>query len=104
MEAILTGEPIPADRAYALGLVSRLVEPGEAVAEARRLADQITQCAPLAVWESRAVVRAAASEDDETLKQMTDAAIACGDARRRTSRRASRRSSRSVHRCGRAAR
>ena len=28
MEAILTGEPIPADRAYALGLVSRLVEPG----------------------------------------------------------------------------
>ena len=30
MEAILTGEPIPAERAYALGLVSRLVEPGEA--------------------------------------------------------------------------
>jgi len=24
------------------------------------------------VWESRAVVRAAASEDDETLKKMTD--------------------------------
>ena len=42
MEAILTGEPIPAERAYALGLVSRLVEPGEALAEARRLADQIT--------------------------------------------------------------
>ena len=30
MEAILTGEPIPAERAHALGLVSRLVEPGEA--------------------------------------------------------------------------
>ena len=43
MEAILTGEPIPAERAYALGLVSRLAEPGQAVAEARRLADQITQ-------------------------------------------------------------
>ena len=53
MEAILTGEPIPAERAYDLGLVSRLVEPGEAVAEARRLAEQITPCAPLAVWESR---------------------------------------------------
>ena len=39
MEAILTGEPIPAERAYDLGLVSRLVEPGEAVAEARRLAE-----------------------------------------------------------------
>ena len=75
MEAILTGEPIPAERAYALGLVSRLVEPGEALAEARRLADQITPCAPLAVWESRAVVRAAAYEDDETLKAMTDEAI-----------------------------
>ncbi len=67
MEAILTGEPIPADRAYALGLLSRLVEPGEAMAEAVRLADQITACAPLAVWESRAIVRAAASEDDEAL-------------------------------------
>jgi enoyl-CoA hydratase len=76
MEAILTGEPIPAERAYQLGLVSRLVEPGEAENEARRLADQITTCAPLAVWESRAVVRAAAYEDDETLKRMTDAAMA----------------------------
>ena len=75
MEAILTGEPIPAERAHALGLVSRLVEPGQAVDEARRLADQITQCAPLAVWESRAVVRAAAFEDDETLKRMTDEAM-----------------------------
>ena len=75
MEAILTGEPIPADRAYALGLVSRLVEPGEALAEARRLAEQITLCAPLAVWESRAVVRAAAYEDDETLKRMTNKAM-----------------------------
>jgi enoyl-CoA hydratase/carnithine racemase len=76
MEAILTGEPIPAQRAYDLGLVSRLVEPGEAVAEARRLADQICANAPVAVWESRAVVRAAAFESDETLKAMTDKASA----------------------------
>ena len=75
MEAILTGEPIPADRAYALGMISRLVEPGEADAEALRLAEQVTRCAPLAVWESRAVVRAAAGEDDETLKRMTDKAM-----------------------------
>ena len=75
MEAILTGEPIPAERAYALGLLSRLVEPGEAVDEAHRLARQITACAPLAVWESRAIVRAAATEDDETLKRMTDEAF-----------------------------
>jgi enoyl-CoA hydratase len=72
MEAILTGEPIPAERAYQLGLVSRLVAPGEAVTEALRLADQITACAPLAVWASRKVVLAAAYEDDETLKQLTN--------------------------------
>ncbi len=36
MEAILTGEPIPAERAYHLGLVSRLVAPGEAMNTARR--------------------------------------------------------------------
>ena len=72
MEAILTGEPFTAERAYQLGLVSRLVAPGEAVNEARRLAGQITACAPLAVWASRKVVLAAAYEDDETLKDMTN--------------------------------
>lgn len=75
MEAILTGEPIPAPRAYELGLVSRLVEPGEATVEAMRLADQITANAPLAVWESRKVVLASADQDDETLKKMTNSAM-----------------------------
>ena len=75
MEAILTGEPIPAERAFSLGLVSRLVEPGEALAEAGRLAEQITACAPLAVWASREVVMASAWADDETLKKMTDRAF-----------------------------
>ena len=73
MEAILTGEPIPAERAYALGLVSRLVEPGEAARRGPPAGRPDHRCcAPLAVWESRAVVRAAADEDDETLKRMTE--------------------------------
>lgn len=76
MEAILTGEPIQAERAYNLGLVSRLVAPGEAEAEARRLAAQITANAPLAVWASRQVVLAAAYEDDETLKALTNTEFA----------------------------
>lgn len=76
MEVILTGEPLPAERAFHLGLVSRLVAPGEATAEAGRLAEQITACAPMAVWESRKVVLAAAYEDDDTLKRMTDQAMA----------------------------
>lgn len=75
MELILTGEPLSAARAHELGLVNRLVEPGQATEEALRLAGQITAAAPLAVWESRKVVLAAATEDDETLKKMTDAAM-----------------------------
>jgi enoyl-CoA hydratase len=75
MELILTGEPLSAERAHQLGLVNRLVEPGEATAEAMRLAGQITAAAPLAVWESRKVVLAAATEDDDTLKRMTDEAM-----------------------------
>lgn len=76
MEAILTGEPIPAQRAYELGLVSRLTEPGRAVDEAMALAEQVTACAPLAVYESRAIVLAAPTHDDETLKRMTNEAFA----------------------------
>lgn len=76
MEAILTGEPIPAPRAYDLGLVSRLTDDGEAFAEAERLADQITACAPLAVWESRAIVNAASTRSDDELIDMSNRAIA----------------------------
>jgi enoyl-CoA hydratase len=75
MEAILTGEPIPAQRAYELGLISRLVEPGAALDEALALAERITACAPLAVWESRRIVLASAYADDETLKTMTNEAF-----------------------------
>ena len=65
MEAILTGEPFTAERAFELGLVSRLVEPGQAFDEAVRLAEQITASAPLAVYASRKVVLASAYEDDD---------------------------------------
>lgn len=76
MEAILTGEPIPAERAYQLGLVNRIVEPGQAEAEAFALAVKVCEAAPLAVWESRKVVLAADWADDDRLKRMTDEATA----------------------------
>ena len=76
MEAILTGEPIPAARAYELGLISRLVEPGHAEEAAMALALKICEAAPLAVWASRKVVLAAAWEDDETLIRMTNEGFA----------------------------
>ncbi len=56
MEMALTGEPIDGERAAVLGLVNRLTEPGEALAEARRLAAQIAANGPLAVAASKAVV------------------------------------------------
>jgi enoyl-CoA hydratase len=71
MEAILTGDPISAERAYQLGMVNQLVEAGEALEGAKALAGRITVNAPLAVWESRKVALAAQSSDDATLWRMT---------------------------------
>ncbi len=77
MDAILTGEPIDARRAFDLGLVSRLVESGtevpgkEVLDEALSVARQIVSAAPLAVRASRRVVLAAASEDDGTLRRVS---------------------------------
>ncbi|MEX2626539.1 MAG: enoyl-CoA hydratase-related protein [Ilumatobacteraceae bacterium] len=75
MEAILTGNPIPATRAHELGLVTRLVGPGEAFDEAVRLAHEIAANGPLAVRASREVVLAAHTSDDDILRAMTDRAM-----------------------------
>jgi enoyl-CoA hydratase len=75
MEAILTGEPFSGERAYQLGLVSRLAADGEAISEALALAAKICENAPLALWESRKIVRAADTEDEATLWAMTDAGM-----------------------------
>lgn len=72
METILTGEPLAAERAHALGLVNRLVGPGEALGEARLLAESICANAPLAVWASRKVVLASADGDFESLRALTN--------------------------------
>ena len=54
-ELVLTGDPMPASRAYELGFVNRLTEPGGALDGARQLAERICRNAPLAV---QACVRA----------------------------------------------
>ncbi len=41
LDLILTGRPVPAEEALQIGLVERLVEPGQALAEARQLARKI---------------------------------------------------------------
>jgi enoyl-CoA hydratase len=66
MECALTGDPITAARAEGFGLVNELVEPGEALAAALRLAARITANAPVAVRESRQIVLQAAESDEDT--------------------------------------
>jgi enoyl-CoA hydratase len=52
MEMAITGDPITAEDAFALGLVSRLVEKGEAAEVALQLAERVARNAPLAVAAS----------------------------------------------------
>ena len=75
MEVALTGDPIPAERAFQLGLVNELVEPGQALKGALELAERICANAPLAVRESRRIVLAAQTSDDDTLWRMTGEAF-----------------------------
>ena len=57
MEMMLMGEPIDAARALSIGLVTRLVEPQELLAEARRMADHLAGFAPFVPRTMKAMVQ-----------------------------------------------
>jgi enoyl-CoA hydratase len=76
MELALTGDPIDAARAHHFGLVNILVEPGQALHAAMGLARRIEANAPVAVRESRRVILAAMTEDEDTGWRLSDAAMA----------------------------
>ena len=57
MELALTGDPISAERAHALGLVNRVTEPGGAVDAALELAGAIAKNGPLAVAGSKQILQ-----------------------------------------------
>jgi enoyl-CoA hydratase len=65
MELALTGEPILAEKAQEVGLVSRLAEPGQAVDAALELAGQIARNAPLAVAVSKQIMRDSRGMNEE---------------------------------------
>ncbi|MBV1905320.1 MAG: crotonase/enoyl-CoA hydratase family protein [Pseudomonadales bacterium] len=67
MEMILTGDPVPAQRAYELGMVNKVVPVDEVLAEAKKLADRINANAPLAVQASRQIAANAMTDSDEVL-------------------------------------
>jgi len=75
-QLILTGDPIPAARAYEVGFVNELVGPGEATAAAIALAGRISRNSPSAVRACLAAVGELTEGDDALGWSATAAATA----------------------------
>lgn len=76
LELLLTGEPLPADRAHALGLVNRLVAPGTAREEAIALAVLIGRNGPAAVAATMRALSEARASAELSLWPLTERAAA----------------------------
>jgi enoyl-CoA hydratase len=70
-EMIFTGDPLSAERAYHVGLVNRLCEPGAALDTALDLAGRVVANAPLAVQASRGVINQAFARAESELWALT---------------------------------
>lgn len=70
LEMILTGDPIDAARAFAIGLVNRVVPEADVLDEARALARTIAANAPLAVYEALAIAKQAAVIGEEPARAL----------------------------------
>lgn len=75
-EMVMTGEPIGAERAHALGLINRLCAEGAAVDEALQLAEAICANSPVAVRESLGVLNQAIDAADQLAWQLSGEAAA----------------------------
>jgi enoyl-CoA hydratase len=67
MELALTGDDLPAARAYELGLVNVLAEPGNALEAAITLAQRVTANGPLAVAATKRVIVESRNWSPETM-------------------------------------
>jgi enoyl-CoA hydratase len=85
MELALTGDPIDADRAAALGLVNRVTEAGGALDGALALAATIAANGPLAITAAKAIVVGVRDWDEEEFwrrqDEIADPVYASEDAR-----------------------
>jgi enoyl-CoA hydratase len=79
MELALTGDPVGAERAYELGIASRLTEPGEALTAARELAATIAANGPLAIDATKRIL--VADEDWERAGAISGPVFESEDAR-----------------------
>ena len=75
LEMALTGDPITAERAHAIGIVNRLAEPGEAMAAARELAAAIVANGPLATAGSKRILAAAVDWTEEEAWERQEAIV-----------------------------
>lgn len=75
MEMLLTGGRLSVERAYALGIINRVVPEADLLDSAMELASAIAACAPLAVQESLRIARLAPSLSDEALWPITAEAL-----------------------------
>ncbi|WP_336951161.1 enoyl-CoA hydratase/isomerase family protein [Sphingobium aromaticivastans] len=72
MEIIITGNPIDARRAYEIGLVNRLAEPGNLMEAALNFAREIIACAPLSVAAGRETVMLACEMGRSAARRAAD--------------------------------
>lgn len=71
LELIATGDPMDAQRAYALGLVNRIAPLAGVLDAARKLAQEITVNAPLSVRESLRIARIAADMSEAEIRALS---------------------------------
>ncbi|MER8087313.1 crotonase/enoyl-CoA hydratase family protein [Streptomyces sp. NPDC058316] len=76
LELLLTGDPLPAERAERLGLVNHLTEPGQALDQALGLATRIARNAPLAVAAVKRCIDQRTSYRDQDAFQEQDQIVA----------------------------
>jgi enoyl-CoA hydratase/carnithine racemase len=74
-QLVLTGEPLAAEDAFRLGFVTVLTDPGQALDEARTLADRICANGPVAVRVAMAALDAFVGADDDAGWGITGAAV-----------------------------
>ena len=74
LQMLMTGDPVPAQEAYRLGMVNELHAPGELMAAAQQIADKIASNSPTAVQAvKRAVHLGEGQPIEEAIEIMMDA-------------------------------
>ena len=71
LEMLTTGQPVDAARAYALGLINRVVATADVLTEAIQIATRIASAAPLAVYETLAIARVASEHTEQELWELS---------------------------------